>query len=256
MKKLEGKVAAITGAASGIGKAIATLFAENGAKIFICDINDTALQEFLSELKKQGFEAQGIKTDVSKKEEVELFIEKTAEIYGTIDILVNNAGIMDYNAGAATVTDEVFERVLKVNFYSVLYSTRKALAFMLQKKSGVIINIASVGGFSGGVAGVAYTASKHAVVGFTKNTAWIYGPEGIRCNAICPGAVETNIMASIDQSKLDPQGSARLQMSYSLIPKVLKPEDIAKTALFLASDDAQAINGQIITVDAGWTAAF
>jgi NAD(P)-dependent dehydrogenase (short-subunit alcohol dehydrogenase family) len=178
------------------------------------------------------------------------------QLYGNVDILVNNAGIMDYNAGLATLTDDVWERVLKVNLYSVMYASRRALKYMLERGNGLIINISSVGGFAGGVAGAAYVASKHAVIGLTKNTAWIYGPKGIRCNAICPGAVKTNIMASIDQSKLDPEGSERLQLTYSLIPRVLEPEEVARAALFLASVEGQAINGQIITVDAGWTASL
>jgi NAD(P)-dependent dehydrogenase (short-subunit alcohol dehydrogenase family) len=136
-----------------------------------------------------------------------------------------------------------------------MYLTRKAIPVMKAGGGGSIINTASVAGLGGGAAGLAYTVSKHGLVGLTKQTAFRYCQEGIRCNAIAAGAVETNIMQSVDPTKMDPAGSARAQTWYAAIPGQLKPEDIAYLALFLASDESKMINGAIIPADAGWTAA-
>lgn len=131
-------------------------------------------------------------------------------------------------------------------------ATRKALQIFLEKKSGVIINVASAGGLQGARAGAAYTASKHAVVGFTKNTGFMYANEGIRCNAIAPGGVETNIGSSM--TNVNPFGMGRIQPGLAVNPRVGKPEEIAQIALFLASEDSSFVNGTVITGDAGWTA--
>lgn len=151
--------------------------------------------------------------------------------------------------------DEVWRRVLSVNLDGPMFTSRHAVRQMLQQGSGSIINIASIGGLHGGAAGAAYTVSKHALVGLTRNTAWMYARQGIRCNAICPGATATNIAETMPPDRLDPAGSARAGEYAALIPAVLDPADIANLALFLASDEARHINGANITADAGWTAA-
>jgi NAD(P)-dependent dehydrogenase (short-subunit alcohol dehydrogenase family) len=125
----------------------------------------------------------------------------------------------------------------------------------LLKQGGAIVNITSVAGVSGAAAGAAYTASKHALIGLTKNTAWRYALQGVRCNAIAAGAVETNITASVDMTQMDPGGSERAGRYYQLIPKTLKPLDLANLILYLASDEAQSINGAVIPADGGWLAA-
>jgi NAD(P)-dependent dehydrogenase (short-subunit alcohol dehydrogenase family) len=135
-----------------------------------------------------------------------------------------------------------------------MYLSRKAVPLMVAQGGGTIVNVASVAGVEGGAAGAAYTASKHALVGLTRNTAWRYTLEGVRCNAIAAGGVETNIVASVDLTKMDPKGSARFGVYDGIIPATLKAIDIANLALFLASDDSKMINGAIIPADAGWTA--
>ncbi|HSQ22715.1 MAG TPA: SDR family oxidoreductase [Coriobacteriia bacterium] len=253
--KLEGKVAVITGAGSGMGRAMANLFAAQGAKIVAAEWNEATLAEVVDEVKTAGGEVVGVQGNVALKADCEAIIAKAVETFGTVDVLCNNAGVMDLNAGAAETDDAMWERVLGINTYGPFCLTRAAVPVMKAGGGGSIINTASVAGVGGGAAGCAYTVSKHGVIGLTKNTAFRYAQEGIRCNAIVAGAVETNIMQSVDPTKMDPAGIARSQTWYAAIPGQLKATDIADLALFLASDDSKLINGACIPADAGWTAA-
>ena len=253
--RLEGKVAVITGAGSGMGRAMANLFAAEGAKIVAAEWNQTTLDEVVAEVKAAGGEIVGVQGDVSKQSDCEAIVDKAVEAYGKVDVLCNNAGVMDLNAGAAEMDNAIWERVLGVNLNGPMYLTRKAVPAMKAGSGGSIINTASVAGVGGGAAGCAYTVSKHGVIGLTKNTAFRYCQEGIRCNAIVAGAVETNIMQSVDPTKMDPAGVARSQTWYAAIPGQLKATDIANLALFLASDESKLINGACIPADAGWTSA-
>ncbi len=252
MKKLENKVAIVTGAASGMGKAIAKRYAEEGAKVVVSDMNIENAKQTVNEINATGGTAIAVLTNVTSEEDIENLFEKALEHYGTIDILVNNAGIMDNMAAVADVSDEVWYRLMEVNTTSVMRTTRKVVPLFLAQKSGVIINIASVGGFRGGNAGAAYTASKHAVIGLTKNTGFQYAKEGIRCNAIAPGAIRTNITSSM--TDINQRGAEICRSGMSLIPRIGDPEEIASAALFLASDDSSFVNGEVLTVDGGQTA--
>jgi NAD(P)-dependent dehydrogenase (short-subunit alcohol dehydrogenase family) len=175
--------------------------------------------------------------------------------HGRIDVLVNNAGVMDYMQGIGELSDDIWRRVLGVNLDGPMFTMRRAVPRMVEQGGGAIVNIASTAGIEGGAAGAAYTASKHALVGLTRNTAWMYATRGVRCNAICPGATRTNIGETMPADRMDPAGAARTRAYAALIPAVLGPEDHAALALFLASDEARHINGAIIPADAGWTAA-
>ncbi|WP_410770950.1 SDR family oxidoreductase [Fontibacillus sp. BL9] len=250
--KLQNQVAVVTGAASGMGKQIALLFAKEGAKVAVSDLNLEGAQATVEEIKSQGGTAFAIKTNVAVEEDIQNLIDTTVQNFGTVDILVNNAGIMDGMEPAGEINDDKWERVFAINTTSVMRSTRKVLPIFLEKKKGVIVNVASAGGLNGARAGAAYTASKHAVVGFTKNTGYMYATEGIRCNAIAPGGVETNIGASMQGTSQF--GFGKQQLGMAINPRVGKPEEIAKVALFLASDDSGFVNGTVITADAGWTA--
>jgi len=253
--ELDRKVAVITGAASGMGRAMAELFTAEGAMVVAADWLQESLDAAVAEIAAGGAKIVGIQGDVSKQEQAEAFVDKAVEAFGKLDILCNNAGVMDTNMGVGELTNEMWERVLGVNLTGPMLLSRLAVPIMVAKGSGSIVNTASVAGVSGAAAGAAYTVSKHGVVGLTRNTAWVYGPSGVRCNAIAAGAVETNIMQSVDPTKMDPTGSARYQLYYGCIPATLQAIDIANLALFLASDEARYINGAIIPADAGWTAA-
>ncbi|WP_042201722.1 SDR family oxidoreductase [Paenibacillus camerounensis] len=252
--RLENKVAIVTGAASGMGKAIAGLYAKEGAKVIVSDLNLGGAEEVAAAINGMGGEAVAVKTNVAHENDINEMINLAISAFGGLDILVNNAGIMDDMAPVGDVLDEKWELMFDVNTKSVMRATRKALPVFLEQGKGVIINIASTGGFSGAHAGVAYTASKHAVVGITKNTGFMYAQKGIRCNAIAPGATMTNIVNTI--SNVNELGAARTKVIKGVIPRLGQPEEVAQVALFLASDESSFVNGAVITADAGWTAGF
>lgn len=250
--KLQGKVAVITGAASGMGKQIAILFAKEGANVIVSDVSQESAEVTVSEVIANGGAAVAIKANVTNEEDVQHLIDQAIQHYGTVDILVNNAGIMDNFVPAAEVSDELWERVFNVNTTGPMRTTRKTLPIFLEKGKGVIINIASVGGLYGSRAGAAYTASKHAVIGFTKNVAFQYANHGIRCNAIAPGGVSTNIGTTINAP--NEFGMEKAMSGANFNPRNGESEEIAKIALFLAGEDSSFVNGIVITADAGWTA--
>ena len=250
--RLQDKVAVVTGAASGMGKAIALLFAQEGAKVVVSDLTLEGAGATVAEITAFGGNATAVEADVSKEGDVYRLIKAATNTYGTLDILVNNAGIVDDFAAAGDVTDAMWEKVFAVNTMGPLRIIRQAMPIFLEKEAGVIINIASVGGLYGYRAGAAYTASKHAVVGLTKNTAFAYADKGIRCNAIAPGGINTNIMASLKAT--NDVGIKKAMSGAGYNPRNGEPEDIAKVALFLASSDSEYVNGVTLTADAGWTA--
>lgn len=251
MQKLENKTVIVTGAASGMGKAIAILFAQEGAKVALADLVQADAELVAEEIRKQGGKAIGIACDVSSEDSVKHLVETTLSEFGGLDILVNNAGIMDNFTPVERVSDGLWEKVMAVNVNGPFYTSRLAIRHMLTKGKGVIINIASIGGLNGSRAGLAYTASKHALVGMTKNIGFMYAKKGIRCNAIAPGGVNTNIMKN---AQPDAEGAVLCSSGIGSNPRMGEPEEIAKTALFLASDDSSFITGTVITADGGWTA--
>jgi NAD(P)-dependent dehydrogenase (short-subunit alcohol dehydrogenase family) len=253
--KLENKVAVITGAASGMGRAMANLFASEGAKVVAADWHAESLDEVVAEVRAAGGEITGVQGNVAKKEDCERAIDTAVSTYGGLDILCNNAGIMDQFQGVAELDDEVWDAVMAINLDGPMYLTRKAVPLMIARGGGSIINTASASSLGGGAAGAAYTVSKHGLVGLTRSTAWRYALNGIRNNAMACGGVETNIQQSIDPAKVDPAGAARYGQYQALIPAMLKPIEIAELALFLASDESKHINGAIIPIDGGWTSA-
>ena len=250
--KLKDKVAIVTGAASGMGEAIAVLFAKQGAQVVVSDINLEGAQRVVQAINDDGGRAIALLTDISKQQDVDQMIDTAVNEFGTLDILVNNAGIMDNFMPAGEVTDQMWDKVFAINVKGPMMAIRKALGIFTQKESGNIINIASLGGVRGSRAGAAYTASKHAIVGLTKNIGFQYSLQGIRCNAIAPGAVETNIGDTITEpSKF---GMERASLGMNLNPRAGKSEEIAAVALFLASQDSSFVNGAVVLADGGWGA--
>lgn len=250
--KLSGKTVIVTGAASGMGKAIAEIYAAEGANVVVSDMNADGAATVAETIKRNGGTAFAIDTNVTKEEDMQRLFDETVKTYGKLDILVNNAGIMDGMEPVGEVTDERWEKVFAVNTTAVMKAMRIATELFLEQGHGVIINNISAGGLQGARAGAAYTASKHAVVGLTKNTAFMYANKGIRCNGIAPGAVITNISSSM--TNVSEYGASRQQLGMAINPRAGQPEEIAKLALFLGSDDASFINGQVIAADGGWTA--
>jgi NAD(P)-dependent dehydrogenase (short-subunit alcohol dehydrogenase family) len=253
--RLEGKIVVITGAGSGMGRSMAGLFAAEGAKVVAADWHQGSLDEVVAEVKAAGGEITGVQGNVAVREDCDRVIDVAVASYGGLDVLCNNAGVMDLFQGVAELDDEIWERVMSINVDGPMFLTRRAVPLMVARGGGSVVNTASAAGIGGGAAGAAYTVSKHALVGLTRSTAYRYALDGIRCNAMACGGVETNIMQSIDPTKLDQAGAARYGGFQALIPAYLKPIEIAQLALFLASDEAKHVNGAIIPIDGGWTVA-
>ena len=253
--RLSEKVCVITGAGSGIGRAMAIRFAKEGALVVAGDWHAERLSSAMAMIEADGGSVAGLAGNIAERAAAEALVNLASSTYGRLDVLVNNAGVMDYMQGVGELDDEIWRRVLAINLDGPMYTSRCAIKQMRKHGAGSIINIASIGGFEGGAAGAAYTVSKHGLLGLTKNTAWMYSKEGIRCNAICPGATATNIGESMPADRIDPRGLERTTAFHALSPATLAPSDIASLALFLASDESRMINGAVIAADAGWTAA-
>jgi len=252
--RLKGKTAIVTGASSGMGREIATYFAKEGANVIAVARRAERLNQLVEDTKDFEGKIVAFSADVTDKDKAEGMIDEAIKQFGKLDILVNNAGIMDDMSGIGDMSDEMFDKVFDVNVKSVLHSMRKAVKYFEEVGGGNIINVASIGGLHGGIAGAAYTASKHAVVGLTKNTGFMYAKKNIRCNAICPGGIATEIGTSEFMKDINKEGAALTALGLSLNPRYGKPEEIASVAVFLASDESGFINGQCIQVDGGWTA--
>ena len=244
--ELEGKVALVTGAGSGIGRATAANFAEQGAQVVATDIAADRLAEL-------GSAFATVQGDISVREDAERAVRTTIERFGRIDVLANVAGIADRLTPLADTDDDEWTRVLGVDLNGPMYTCRAALPEMVRQGSGAIVNVSSIAGFLGGRAGAAYSAAKHGVIGLTRSIAVFYGRDGIRCNAVCPGLTDTNIVP--DPSTLHPRGLEIVMSVVGSAPVAARPEEMASVISFLASDAASYVNGMVMTADGGWTAA-
>ena len=248
---LDGKVAVITGAGSGVGRAMANLFAENGAAILVVDVVPERVDQVVKEVRgKTKTRIEGMVIDLMQKESADRMVDYAAKNFGKVDVLCNNAGIMDEARPAADTTDDVWERVMNVNINAPFRASRRVIPLMLKNGGGVIVNTASIAGFFGGAAGAAYTTSKHALIGLTRSIAAQYGKDGIRCNAMVLGAVNTNIGIG---GTPNPKGMDHLTKAMATLPRVGDPKEIAELALFLASSKSSYVNGSCVTIDGGWT---
>ena len=242
--KLKDKVAIVTGSTSGMGRATAELFAREGAKVVVTGRNEERAKEVVDGIKNEGNEAIYVIADMLKLEDVKNIFDRTMEEYGTVDILYNNAGMLSTTA-LTDVTIEEWENVFRVNTTAPLYLTQLVAPVMKEKGKGSIINTSSVAGCHAHHGAVAYVSSKHAKNGLTKSMAWELGPE-IRVNAIIPGAIMTAMVEGVGGDA----AVAHLKEG-SPLKKVGMPEEIATTALFLASDESSFITGQLLRVDGG-----
>ena len=250
--RVEDKVAVITGAGSGIGLATARLFIEQGAKVIAADWNEQAV---VSAAEQIGGSIVPVRANVAEEADCVRMVDRAISDFGRIDVLVNNAGVMDLFQSVADMDNEMWRRCMSVNVPGPMYAMRRAVPYMLAQGHGSIINIASAAALGGGAAGAAYTASKYAVVGLTMSTAYQYARLGLRCNALAVGGVNTNIMGSVAGRPVDNAALARIGAYHASSPGMLEPIDIANTILFLASDESRHLNGALIPVDMGWSAA-
>ncbi|MBR6349508.1 MAG: glucose 1-dehydrogenase [Lachnospiraceae bacterium] len=243
--KLQDKVAIVTGATSGMGRATAVLFAKEGAKVVVTGRNEKRAQEVVDQIKADGGEAMYVLGDAANLAFCEEIVAKTVEAYGTVDVLVNNAGMLSMST-LQDVSIEEWKNVFDVNVTAALRLAQLVAPIMKAKGKGVIVNIASVASFAAHHGFAAYISSKHAMAGLSKSMAWELGPE-VRVNAIAPGCIHTAMVDSIG-------GVDVLQFMVDGCPmkRVGQPEDIATVALFLATDDSSFIDGQVIKVDGGF----
>lgn len=248
--RFAGKSVIVTGASSGMGRRIALDFAAEGATVIAVARRKERLEELVKDAEALAGSVLAYPGDVSSKEVNEGMIEFALERCGKLDVLVNNAGIMDEFRPVGEVSDKQWEQVIQVNLVGPMYAMRKAVQVMCEQESGgSIVNVASIGGVRGCRAGAAYTASKHALVGLTKNTAFMYQGKKIRCNVICPGGVETEVMNS--QTNISEFGVSRVMAGLDTSIASGKVQDISAAVLFAASDDARFLTGSTIVVDGG-----
>ncbi len=242
--ELSGKVALVTGAAQGIGKAIALLLARNGADVVVSDINLEKAQETTNEIEGMGRRSFAIKVNVADLKDVERMVEAIVEQFGRIDILVNNAGITRDRL-ILRMTEEDWDAVLDVNLKGTFNCTKAAIRYMSKQKSGKIVSIASVSGEMGNPGQANYAASKAGVIGFTKTIAREFAGRGINVNAIAPGYIQTPMTDAVPEK-------AKEELK-RMIPmeRLGKPEDVAQAVLFLVSENSSYITGQVLNVNGG-----
>lgn len=242
--RLKNKVAIITGAGSGLGKAGALTFAREGAKVVVADYNEQNGQKVAEEIRANGGEALFIKVDVANWDEVELMVEKVVETFGTVDILVNNAGVTA-DAFLTKMTHEMWDRVININLKGVFNCTKAVAALMIEKGFGKIINTSSVVGEQGNVGQTNYSATKAGVIGMTLSWAKELGYKGINVNAVAPGYILTEMVAVVPEKVLD---KIKTKIPFR---RLGNPEDIANAYLYLASAEADYCNGTILDVNGG-----
>ncbi|MBV9794652.1 MAG: glucose 1-dehydrogenase [Actinobacteria bacterium] len=248
--KLDGRIAVVTGAGSGMGRAMVQELHANGASVVAVDVRGDAAEETVS-LVKDADHALAVAADVSRRDEVEGVAAAAIDRFGRIDLLCNNAGVLDDYTPAHETSDELWNRVIGINLTGAFMFARAVVPPMMAQGKGVIINTASISSFVAGGGGAAYTASKHGILGLTKQLAFDYGKHGVRVNAICPGAIHTGMTNYL----FTPEGrNPHVDAAVAGTPagRWGTPEEIAHLALYLASDEAGFIHGAAFTIDGGW----
>jgi NAD(P)-dependent dehydrogenase (short-subunit alcohol dehydrogenase family) len=249
-KQLEGKITLVTGASSGIGRATALVFAREGAKVIIADLDEKGGQETIARVKAVGSEAIFVKTDVSRAMDVEALVRKTLEAYGRLDCAVNNAGTANEWGLLHEASEETWDHVIHINLKGVWLCMKYEIPPMLKQGGGVIVNISSIMGLVGHIHKPIYAASKHGVIGLTKSAALQYAKFGIRVNAVCPGWIRT----PITESRLnDPESRERMIATIPL-GRVGSPEEVAEAVVWLCSEAASFVTGHTLLVDGGFMA--
>jgi len=251
MDRLKDKVAIVTGAGAGMGKATAILFAKEGAKVAVTDINEENGQKTVDEILKEGGEAQFWKLDVSKEKNCESVVKGVVDKWGKLDVLVNNAGVTGANKPTHELTEEEWDYVFNVDVKGVFFMTKHSVPYMKENGKGSIINFSSIYGLVGSRELTPYHAAKGAVALLTKKDAITYGPSHIRVNSVHPGTILTPLVQSLVDE--DPEYEAK-QVKLHPIGYLGKPEDVAYAVLFLASDEARFVTGAQFVIDGGYTA--
>ena len=244
--RLQGKVAAITGGGMGLGQASATLFAAEGARVVVGEINTAAGQETVNRIKADGGEAVLVEIDVRKAQDAERLTRSAVETFGKLDILVNNVGVQ-VNKDVVDTSEDEWDFVVDTNLKSMFLCSKYAVAQMRQQGGGNIICISSLSGLVGNGLQASYNASKHGVIGLVRSMAVDHAGDNIRVNAVCPGSMNTPMMLTIPEEKLAPYRKA------NLLKRFAEPMEVAQALLFLASDEASFVTGSALVADGGFT---
>lgn len=254
MGRLDGKVALITGAGSGMGRAAAELFATEGARVVVADLSAGAAEETVATIRAAGGEAEAASADVSQADECAAMVDTAVRTFGGLHVLYNNAGIFPADDGGVLDTPEsTWEQVMAVNLRGVWLCCRAGIPAMVDSGGGSIVNVASFVALMGAAtAQIAYTASKGGVLSMTREMAVEWARRGVRANALCPGPIETPLLAELMS---DPERRAR-RLVHIPMGRLGRAEELAKAALFLASDDSSFMTGAALVVDGGITAAY
>jgi NAD(P)-dependent dehydrogenase (short-subunit alcohol dehydrogenase family) len=250
MGRLENKVALVTGASSGMGYEIAKLFAKEGASVVAIARRKEKLGELVAKIEADGGKGIAVAGDVTNEEDVQNAVKTAVQTFGKLDVVVNNAGILDKMRPVTELDDDLWNAVINVNLTGPMRVFRAAIPEMEKIGGGVFVTVASLGGLKSGIAGSAYIASKHGVLGLAQNVAYIYAKKNIRSNVIAPGGVNTEMGTNVKGNS--EMGMARCTLGMGTLPRMGEPEEVAQLALFLASDEASLINGAVVTADAGW----
>ncbi|MFM0554679.1 SDR family oxidoreductase [Paraburkholderia sediminicola] len=249
----EGKVAFVTGAANGIGQATALAFAQEGADVVVVDLSEEGVKATAQMIEQEGVRALAVKCDVSKPEDVQAALAATIDKFGRLDFAFNNAGIEQPLAYTADISDEGFERIVRVNLGGVFYCMKHQIPIMLKNGGGSIVNTSSGAGVVGIRGQGAYCATKHGVIGLTKSAALEYGKDGVRINAVCPGIIDTPMIGRFTQGT---EENRQRMIAQEPIGRLGRPEEIANTVLWLCSDVAGFAIGHALVIDGGQTAGL